>query len=531
MSDTTGSAERPNDPMKVVYPPARSVVLRSVGGTRSERYVAKLADRSFLNLWSYPNTFIDKRTGGKGDGKELCDLLVLCGDHVLIFSVKEIAWPGGEDQIAWKRWYKRAIRKSADQIRGAERWIAQFPDRIFLDRQCTQQLPLTIAPVERRKVHGIIVALGAGDACKKFIGKGIGSLIVAPSIQGNAHCSGDAVIPFAVGDVEPSGSFIHVLDDATLDIVMHELDTISDLTAYLSKKERLIRSGQLSAAGGEEDLVAYYMTHMSSQGEHDFTKPDGTDLGPSDVIRLQTGFHARMIRNPQYVAKKNADRNSYVWDRLIEAFTTHMLDGTTIVPDGRPFVLSELEEGVRHMAVTPRHLRRMLGDGILTALQKGTTADRFTRGFLPGPSSPEQDTGFFFMTLSPPGFELAGGYEQYRSVRRTMLETYAFSFLQNNRKLRQVVGIATEPPIQGRGSSEDLIVVYTPEWTSDFIARLEEQKKVLNIAQPGNYREYAIHGQEFPDIPKPPLDNQTHLNRQQRRARAAKARRESRTQN
>jgi hypothetical protein len=164
-------AGRLSDPRKVEYPPARPAVLRSLGTTLSERYLAKLADCSFLNLWSYPNTFIDKKIGGKGDGKELCDLLVVCGDHILIFSIKAIVWPGGaNEQIAWKRWYKRAIAKSVDQIRGAERWIAQFPDRIFLDRQCTQRLPLPIPPPERRKIHGIVVALGAGDACKEFFG-------------------------------------------------------------------------------------------------------------------------------------------------------------------------------------------------------------------------------------------------------------------------------------------------------------------------------------------------------------------------
>lgn len=73
-----------------------------------------------------------------------------------------------------------------------------------------------------------------------------------------------------------------------------------------------------------------------------------------------------------------------------------MPDGTTIVPDGQPFVLSELEEGEWQMVVVPCHLRRMPGDGILDALRKGTKADRFTRGFLPRPNDPEQDTRFFF---------------------------------------------------------------------------------------------------------------------------------------
>jgi hypothetical protein len=83
--------QRLNDPTKVQYAPVRPAIIRSQGATPSERYLAKIADRSFLNLWSYPNTFIDKRSGGKGDGKELCDLLVVSGDHVLIFSDKTVA--------------------------------------------------------------------------------------------------------------------------------------------------------------------------------------------------------------------------------------------------------------------------------------------------------------------------------------------------------------------------------------------------------------------------------------------------------
>jgi hypothetical protein len=33
---------------------------------------------------SYPNLFYDKKQGGVGDGKELCDLLVVCGDDIII---------------------------------------------------------------------------------------------------------------------------------------------------------------------------------------------------------------------------------------------------------------------------------------------------------------------------------------------------------------------------------------------------------------------------------------------------------------
>ena len=505
--------------------------MRSTGGTPSEKYLARLADRSFLNLWSYPNTFIDKRAGGKGDGKELCDLLVVCGDHILIFSDKTVAWPNGDVQLAWKRWYKRAILKSVDQIRGAQRWITQFPERIFLDRKCETPLPLRLPPLDRRKVHGIVVARGAKDACKKYFGEGIGSLIIAPDVKGNAHWDGEKVAPFVVGDVDPDGPFVHVLDEATLDIVLGELDTITDITAYLGKKEKLIRQGNLVSAAGEEELVAYYMTHMNSDGEHDFTKPDGTNFSESESVSFDVGFYSDMLNNAQYRAKKAADQDSYVWDRLIEAFTTHMLAGTTIVPTGTLFELAEHEQGIRHMALVSRCQRRNFGKAILGALEKGKTADRFARAMLPGPTENDRDTGFFFMTLAVPSIELAGGYEQYRSARRNMLETYAFALLEKYRGLVRIVGIATEPPGKSakEGSSEDLIMAEAPEWTPEFLERLEKSKEELNIVQVGNFTETRIQGNEFPEIKSTnrTTHHQAGLNRKQRRAMAAKARRKN----
>jgi hypothetical protein len=121
-------------------------IQRAAGKTKSERYLASLAERSFLDLWSYPNVFVDRRSNGeRSDGKELCDLLVVCGDHVLIFSDKSIAWPVVDDpELAWSRWFRRAVKKSADQVRGAERWITKHPDRLFLDPACSKPFPLEL---------------------------------------------------------------------------------------------------------------------------------------------------------------------------------------------------------------------------------------------------------------------------------------------------------------------------------------------------------------------------------------------------
>jgi hypothetical protein len=136
-----------------------AVIKRGIGLTATEKYLAALADRMFLNLWTYPNLF-------KSDGKELCDLLVVCGDDVLIFSDKNIAWPKGDDfELSWSRWYRRAIEESVAQITGAARYVREHPDELFLDATCKEIFPLALPSIERRRVHHIAVALGAAQAC------------------------------------------------------------------------------------------------------------------------------------------------------------------------------------------------------------------------------------------------------------------------------------------------------------------------------------------------------------------------------
>jgi hypothetical protein len=108
------------------------------GTTDSERALTKLAKKAFLSLWSYSNVFTDEgRSNGKGNGKELCDLLVVFGNDVLLFSDKDCEYHSGTDvKGAWPRWYKRAIEKSVNQLAGAEKFVKAFPTRIFIDKQC-----------------------------------------------------------------------------------------------------------------------------------------------------------------------------------------------------------------------------------------------------------------------------------------------------------------------------------------------------------------------------------------------------------
>ena len=97
-----------------------------------------MGEQAFLNLWSYPNLFYDKKKNGKGDGKELCDMLVVCGDDVIIFSDKHIKYQSDKPpQIAWPRFFRKAIMESVVQINGANNWMTRFPEKIYTDPSCT----------------------------------------------------------------------------------------------------------------------------------------------------------------------------------------------------------------------------------------------------------------------------------------------------------------------------------------------------------------------------------------------------------
>ncbi|MFC3162437.1 hypothetical protein [Ciceribacter thiooxidans] len=329
-------------------------------------------------------------------------------------------------------------------------------------------------------------------------------------------------MPFAIGDLDPEGDFVHVFDEASLDIVMGELDTISDFTEYLDKRAAFIRSGRLEEAHGEEDLVAYYAIRIDVHGDHDFTPPKGHSWDEIKSVVIGAGNWSRYISNPQYLAKKEADRVSYAWDNLIETFTDHMLGGTSIVLPGYSYSLTNSELAVRYMALQRRYVRRGHSEAILGALEIGRKQQVFFRAMLGPPNSKESETGFFFLTLKYLDWmDDHGGYERYREMRTFYLQTYAQALLMKHSHLKRVIGIAMEPPDQGRGASEDIVYAAQMEWTDHDKRENRDDCNALGIM--GEMKERRYRGAEFPKIKQ--FGGGGGGNRKQRRAALARERR------
>src|SRR5712692_1816620 len=311
--------------MTVATKQVKPVLERADGTTQAERYLKKLCDRSFLSLWSYSSVYRDQgRSGEVGDGKEVCDLLAVFENDVIMFSDKDCVFPDtGNLEIDWRRWFKRAVQRSAEQIWGAERWIRLHPNRLFLDRQCKSPFPIDLPDPTRVRFHRIVVAHDGARRCRQELG-GSGSLMLAPAIIGRAHTdAAQGGKPFTIGQLDPLKGYVHVFDDTSLDIVMSTLDTVADFGAYLTKKEAFILSGNLAFAAGEEELLAFYLKDLNQHGDHDFVWPANFQ-----AVGLIEGLWDEFTQRPERRAQIAANQVSYAWDGLIEAFSGHVLAGT-----------------------------------------------------------------------------------------------------------------------------------------------------------------------------------------------------------
>ncbi|MFW7341939.1 hypothetical protein V0R37_10395 [Pollutimonas sp. H1-120] len=453
----------------------------------------------------------------KKAGKELCDLLVVCGDDVLMFSDKHIAWPDAPFELAWKRWYNRAIGESAEQIRKADRWLKTNPQTIFADGKCEQPIPLKLPSVGQRRVHGICIASGGEQAASAYFNDPDGTFMIVPHLRGKDHIDFTLPLhwPFCVGDVDPNGPFVHVFNMAALDIVMSEFDTITDFTRYLNARADLIRSGKLSFSPSEAELVANYLLMTEPNGEHRFpmiSDVKGANADGDTAIAFVQGEYAYLVRSPEYQRRRTANRISYEWDRLIGLFTHGVLNDTQFrILDTDPTV-EFAERALRIMAREDRVQRRVLAEAIIGAREslEAQKMERLARIVVTRDRSTGEKVAYVFLVLAGAN---TMAQEDYRRVRATMLQTYCLAALHDDRDLKLCTGIAVMA-ISDTGDSEDLVAYPQLEWTPELIENLRVDRENFEVLQkPLELKTTSIPASSFP--PDPAFEG---MSRQQRRA-------------
>ncbi len=381
-----------------------------------------------MALWSYANP------RGK-NGKELCDVLAVCDPDVVIFSVKDLAvGQSANVQIDWERWHRRAIDESAKQIYGAERWLRTATNVIRTDGSLGVPLPNP----SRRRVHRVAVALGSLGA-----------------------------VPIYMGDF--GKGFVHVLSEDSLDAILVELDTVDDLTSYLLAKEEFVQGRtQVIFQGSEKDFLAMYLT-------------DGRQLpSGNNLVVVDDGIWKHFVGRPEYQAKKNADQDSYIWDRIVDRFAQDVLQGRLEFGSE----LDQNERGIRVMARENRFARRILG----RAFKEFCDLARDNKVRVRMIESPSK---VLYVFLARPH-----GYP--REARVAELGNRCFVARGLHPGATTVVGIATEQYAPGKGFSLDLVHLYLPQWRAEHQEHMEQMRAELGyFTQPQQSRSSE---DEYPNV-------------------------------
>lgn len=381
----------------------------SEGMTESEKFVNSISERTFLSLWTHPNPIGKK-------GKELCDCLIVCGNHIVIISVKDIEYKDTGDEAGWKRWTRAAIEKSASQIWGAERWLNSS---VEFTRHDGRQVELP--PKEDRIIHRISVSLGAHRR-----------------------------IPTKSGDL--GNGIVHVCDEFSLREIFGLLDTITDFVSFLVEVEALIsRTPIVFDGGGIEDLLAIYLLN-----NHSFPYEKAGLLIIDDTVFK--GF----VDSDDYITMQESYNTSYLWDKLIEHFVGDLLTdgmfeyGTKHVTDN--------QQALVQMALQPRVHRANLSDSFTEFLQKPelNIGSRVVLAY--------QNTAFVFHL----------GPSSDREARVQELSLKCLVVRGRLPDVKIVVGISRDKLGPSEvGYSHDIVYIDIPEWNDDFEEQVTSIQKEL----------------------------------------------------
>lgn len=273
-------------------------------GNIGEAFVNGLAFNSFIEHWCYPSPKDEN-----GDRKEICDLLILFGENLIIISVKNY-----EFKDLYSRYFRKTIEKAIKQIYGAERKLLVGNNDVFIKHpnRETERFPKE----QIKNVYRVIVNLGEGVRFYPF----------------NKETQDE--------------KFITLLDKDAFQTIVQELDTIPDLLEYLRKREELFADKTVTILPGDEDdfppetaqqFIEYAQNQFNPNGKksilisgteqdilahylkNERSFPDYIKSKECNGMFVQLdGNWSDFIQRKEVKEKRELDRNSYFLDELVK---------------------------------------------------------------------------------------------------------------------------------------------------------------------------------------------------------------------
>jgi hypothetical protein len=319
-----------------------------------------------------------------------------------------------------------------NQLYGATRALERLDTVIRSDGSLGIPLP----PPEVRRVHRVSVSLGSRGLVE-------------------------------VKSADYGKGYVHVFDEVSFRILLRFLDTVTDFVEYLRAREDLYRLLPNRDLGGrEEDLLAVYL-HRGRKFPPELA--DGV---------IPHGLWDRFLTNQFLQAKLVEDEISYAWDRLIEYFAGHALEGTFELGNE----LNENEKVFRVLARESRLGRRILANAFLEFYELARSRKVSAR-ILPS----LQGITYVFLN-NPPSLS--------RKLRNKTLYLRCFVARGLVRECATVIGIGVNVEPASMGHAEDVIYFHEPNWTPEHEVEAEKIKQELEFFATPQLTRDRIH--EYP---------------------------------
>jgi len=366
-------------------------------GKNAEKIVHNMALKTFMVDWCYLNPMAKP-------GKELCDLLVVFDDVAIVWQVKDLKLDKNG------KYKKSEVDKNLKQLAGAKRQLFDLKRKIELHNPRREKDFFDTNSIS--EIYLISVLLGEGEDYYSAL-------------------------------EEIKNSDVHVFSRSFTQIVLNELDTISDFCDYLKAKEKLFleKKRRLIVSGGEEELLGVYI-----RGGRSFEQ-----FKKFDEVIIEGNIWKSLKKDKKFIKKKKEDKISYGWDSIINR--AH--EGS-----------SKYEFIARELARANRFKRRVLSKSFMEAhiaAHKDNKADLFRRIM-----SIDGITYCFLFADDPE--------PDNRELRKAML--YAMCYFARGKflKNKKVIGIATEKKFRPE-CSYDFVLLDKPDWTK------EDQKKASQLQE------------------------------------------------
>jgi hypothetical protein len=337
------------------------------------------------------------------------------------------------------------------------------------------------------RFHHIVVAHNISSHCREYFSGGSGTLTFDSDVTPVTQSDKATCEPFRIGWWDASRTFIHVLDDVSLEIVLNTRDTITDFLHYIRAKETFLRSlqeeGKNFYCAGEEELLAQYFLTFENN-EHGFKDTSGFSS-----LCIVEGDWDFFERSPERAAQLQADLISYAWDALIEKFNENILGGISYyVSDPQ---IKNREKVIRFLAREPRVRRRLLAEAFLGLLDTAKPTQRANRIIFPSTT----DDPYYCLLLLP---KLPGvSYEDYREQRRQLLEICCYVTKRVCPDAVDILALATENNRE-ISRSEDALYFDARSWNVEMEEQARTWQRELGLLV--NLTRFEERVSEFPDI-------------------------------